>query len=95
LPPTLHATEHPPPARNDHASGCSSCGLARVSVPAPRGTVAEDELVDGKVAEHWFEFDQGKLFEQLGLAVVPGPRLLPRILGHQVKKLRERLPAKR
>jgi hypothetical protein len=34
------------------------------------------------------------LFEQLGLAVIPGPRLLPRILGHQVKKLRQKLPAK-
>jgi predicted ester cyclase len=58
-------------------------------------SVELNRMVDGKVAEHWFEFDQGKLFEQLGLAVVPGPRLLPRILGHQVRKLRQRLPAKR
>jgi predicted ester cyclase len=58
-------------------------------------SVELNRMVDGKVAEHWFEFDQGKLFEQLGLAVIPGPRLLPRILGHRVKKLRPGLPAKR
>jgi SnoaL-like polyketide cyclase len=50
-------------------------------------SVEINRMVDGKVAEHWFEFDQGKLFEQLGLTVISGPRLLPRILGHQVKKL--------
>jgi predicted ester cyclase len=50
-------------------------------------SVELNRMVEGKVAEHWFEFDQGKLFEQLGLAVIPGPRLLPRILGHQVKRL--------
>jgi predicted ester cyclase len=55
-------------------------------------SVEINRMVDGKVAEHWFEFDQGKLFEQLGLTVIPGPRLLPRILGHQVKKL---LPGER
>jgi hypothetical protein len=49
-------------------------------------------MVDGKVAEHWFEFDQVKLLEQLGLAVIPGPRLLPRVLGHRATKL---LPGKR
>ncbi len=52
-----------------------------------------DRMVDGKVAEHWVELDQVALLRQLGLTVVPGPRLLPRILGHQAKKLRPR-PAK-
>lgn len=55
-------------------------------------SVELNRMVDGKVAEHWFEFDQGKLLEQLGLAVIPGPRLLPRILAHRAKKL---LPRKR
>jgi predicted ester cyclase len=55
-------------------------------------SVELNRMVDGKVAEHWFEFDQGKLLQQLGLVVIPGPRLLPRILGHQAKKL---LPGKR
>ena len=27
-------------------------------------SVEINRMVDGKVAEHWFEFDQGKLFEQ-------------------------------
>ena len=56
-------------------------------------SVELDRMENGKVAEHWFEFDQGKLLEQLGLKVIPGPRLLPRILGHQVKKLGPRRPA--
>src|SRR5215211_1654673 len=57
-------------------------------------SVELNRMENGKVAEHWFEFDQVKLLEQLGLKVIPGPRLLPRILGHQVRKLRPR-PAKR
>jgi hypothetical protein len=35
----------------------------------------------GKVAEHWFQLDGVTLFEQLGLRLVPGPRLLPAALG--------------
>jgi hypothetical protein len=45
-------------------------------------------MVDGKVAEHWFELDAVTLFGQLGLRVVPGPRLLPRLLVHSVLRLR-------
>jgi steroid delta-isomerase-like uncharacterized protein len=46
-----------------------------------------NRMVDGKVAEHWFQLDQVTLFQQLGLRVVPGLRLLPRLLTHQVGKL--------
>ena len=42
----------------------------------------------GRVAEHWFQLDALGLLQQLGLAVVPGPRLVPRLIGHQLKKLR-------
>jgi predicted ester cyclase len=49
-----------------------------------------NRFVDGRVAEHWFQLDALGLLRQLGLAVVPGPRLLPRILANQVKKLRPR-----
>ena len=49
-----------------------------------------NRFVDGRVAEHWFQLDALGLLQQLGLAVVPGPRLLPRILSKQVKKLRPR-----
>jgi predicted ester cyclase len=45
---------------------------------------------DGRVAEHWFQLDALGLLQQLGLAVVPGPRLVPRLLGHQLKKLRRK-----
>lgn len=50
-----------------------------------------NRFVDGRVAEHWFQLDALSLLQQLGLVVVPGPRLVPRILSHQIKKLREKL----
>ncbi len=48
-----------------------------------------NRLVDGKVAEHWVQLDALTLLQQIGLVVVPGPRLLPRLLVHQLKKLRK------
>jgi predicted ester cyclase len=49
-----------------------------------------NRFVDGRVAEHWFQLDALGLLQQLGLVVIPGPRLVPRILANQVKKLRRR-----
>ena len=49
-----------------------------------------NRFVDGLVAEHWFQLDSLTLLQQLGLVVIPGPRLLPRILAHQVRKLRKK-----
>jgi hypothetical protein len=49
-----------------------------------------NRFVDGRVREHWFQLDALGLLQQLGLVVVPGPRLLPRILTHQLKKLRNK-----
>jgi predicted ester cyclase len=49
-----------------------------------------NRLVDGRVAEHWVELDSLTLLQQLGLVVVPGPRLLPRVLAHQLTKLRKK-----
>ncbi|MDQ4058799.1 MAG: ester cyclase [Actinomycetota bacterium] len=46
-----------------------------------------NRMVDGKVAEHWFQMDAVTLFEQLGLRVVPGPRLLPRLIVSPVTRL--------
>jgi predicted ester cyclase len=40
-----------------------------------------NRMVDGRIAEHWFQLDAVTLFEQLGLHIVPGPRLLPRLLA--------------
>jgi hypothetical protein len=37
-------------------------------------------MVDGKAAEHWFQMDTLTMLEQLGLRVVPGARLLPRLI---------------
>lgn len=44
-------------------------------------------MVDGRVAEHWFELDAVTLFEQLGLRIVPGPRLLLRLAGSSVTRV--------
>jgi predicted ester cyclase len=49
-----------------------------------------NRFVDGRVAQHWFQLDGLTLLQQLGLVVVPGPRLLPRVLTHQIKKLRKK-----
>jgi steroid delta-isomerase-like uncharacterized protein len=49
-----------------------------------------NRFVDGRVAEHWFQMDSLTLLQQLGLVVVPGPRLLPRVLAHQLRKLRKK-----
>jgi predicted ester cyclase len=46
-----------------------------------------NRMVDGKVAEHWFQLDAVTLFEQIGLRIVPGPRLLPRLLASLVTRL--------
>jgi len=46
-----------------------------------------NRMIDGKVAEHWFQLDALTLFEQLGLRVVPGPRLLPRLFAAPVRQL--------
>jgi steroid delta-isomerase-like uncharacterized protein len=54
-----------------------------------------NRFVDGQVTEHWFQMDSLTLLQQLGLVVVPGPRLLPRVLAHQVKKLRRTHPRAR
>jgi steroid delta-isomerase-like uncharacterized protein len=54
-----------------------------------------NRLVDGKVVEHWFQLDQVTLFKQLGLVVIPGPRLLTRILGHRLKTLPRTMLARR
>jgi predicted ester cyclase len=49
-----------------------------------------NRFVDGRVVERWVQLDSLALLQQLGLVVVPGPRLLPRILAHQLTKLRKR-----
>jgi predicted ester cyclase len=49
-----------------------------------------NRFVDGRVAEHWFQMDSLTLLQQLGLVVLPGPRVLPRVLAHRLKKLRKK-----
>ena len=47
-----------------------------------------NRFVDGRVAEHWFQMDSLTLVQQLGLVVIPGPRLLSGIIAQRLKKLR-------
>jgi len=42
---------------------------------------------DGRIEAHWFQLDQVTMLQQLGLMVVPGPRLLPRLIAGKVKQL--------
>ena len=50
-----------------------------------------DRVVDGKVEEHWVEINLLGLVQQLGVATIPGPQQLGRILVRQAEKLRSRL----
>jgi len=54
-----------------------------------------NRMEDGRVAEHWVQMDQLAMLQQLGLMVVPGPRLLLRILRHKLTGLRPRMPRRR
>ena len=62
-------------------------GLPATGRPVRFSGLEINRMADGKVAEHWFQLDAVTLFEQLGLRVVPGPRLLPRLLAAPVKRL--------
>ncbi len=46
-----------------------------------------NRMVDGRVAEHWFQLDSVTLFGQLGLHVVPGPRVLTRLIASRLTSL--------
>ncbi len=46
-----------------------------------------NRMVDGRVAEHWFQLDALTLFQQLGLRVIPGPRLVTRLITAPVMRL--------
>jgi steroid delta-isomerase-like uncharacterized protein len=50
-----------------------------------------NRVVDGKVEEHWVEINLLGLVQQLGVATIPGPGLVARMLVRQARKLRSRL----
>src|SRR5215204_6064963 len=54
-------------------------------------SIEVNRVVDGKVEEHWVEINLLGLVQQLGVATIPGPRLLIRILVRQAQRLRSRL----
>ena len=54
-----------------------------------------NRVVGGQVEEHWVEINLLGLVQQLGVATIPGPRLLVRMLVGQAKKLGARLPKRR
>ena len=43
-----------------------------------------NRMSNAKVVEHWFQLDALTLFQQLGLRLVPGPRLVIKILAAKV-----------
>lgn len=46
-----------------------------------------NRMVNGRVAEHWVQMDAVTLFAQLGLRVIPGPRLVLRLIASRFRKL--------
>ena len=57
------------------------------------GMVISRSGAEGKFVESCEVYDTMGMMRQLGLVVIPGPRLLGRMLVNQAKKLRSRLPA--
>ena len=60
---------------------CSDRSAAPTNRQVAFSGIEIDRMVDGKVDEHWFQFDGITLLQQLGMVVMPGPRLLPQLPG--------------
>ena len=66
-------------------------GLPPTGKEVAFSSIEIDRVVDGKVEEHWVEINLLGLVQQLGVATIPGPQQLVRILVRQAEKLRSRL----
>ena len=66
-------------------------GLPPTGKEVAFSSIEIDRVVDGKVEEHWVEINLLGLVQQLGVATIPGPQQLGRILVRQAEKLRSRL----
>ena len=62
-------------------------GLPPTGRPVRFAGLELSRMVDGKAAQHWFQMDTLTMFEHLGLRVVPGPRLLSRLIIAPLKRL--------
>jgi steroid delta-isomerase-like uncharacterized protein len=70
-------------------------GLPATNRQVTFSSIEVNRMVAGKVQEHWFELDQLRLLQQLGVVVIPGPRLMVHMVFTQAKKLRARVFAGR
>ena len=66
-------------------------GLPPTGKEVAFSSIEIDRVVDGKVEEHWVEINLLGLVQLLGVATIPGPWPLVRILVRQAEKLRSRL----
>jgi steroid delta-isomerase-like uncharacterized protein len=66
-------------------------GLPPTGKQVAFSSIEFNRVLDGKVEEHWVEINLLGVVQQLGVANIPGPRLLIRILVRQAQKLRSRL----
>lgn len=62
-------------------------GLPPTGRPVRFSGLEISRMVNGQAAEHWFQMDTLTMFEQLGLRIVPGPRLLRRLMTARVIRL--------
>jgi steroid delta-isomerase-like uncharacterized protein len=70
-------------------TGTQKGGLAGIPPTGKRVEVAGmgiDYFSGGKICESWEYYDILGMMQQMGVAAIPGPRLLARMLVHQAKK---------
>lgn len=79
--------------RGTHRGGLM--GIAPTGKQITVTGISVHRIEGGKVVDQWDSPDRLGLMQQLGMAVIPGPRLLVRTLIRQAKKLRSRLPTGR
>jgi steroid delta-isomerase-like uncharacterized protein len=66
-------------------------GLPPTGKQVAFSSIEFNRVVGGKVEEHWVEINLLGLVQQLGVATVPGPGLVARMLVRQARKLRSRM----
>lgn len=70
---------------------CDFQGLPATGKQVQISIMHIDRVENGKIVEHWGQGDQLGLIQQLGIIIVPGPTLYPKIFKSLLSKLFKKL----